>query len=894
MCQRRFLMNFSKKGTIKKQQEIKSATRKFASKININLFRIVLISFVFVLIVGAFAGFGVLKGLADSAPEIDQINVVPQGYKTNILDKDGNLIQTLSGAESNRVYVTIDEIPQVVRDAFISIEDERFYSHDGIDVQGIFRAFFTGIKRGGFGQGASTITQQLIKNQVFDGGAEDNFTDRFIRKIQEQYLAIQLEGRLDKDLILEYYLNNINLGAGAYGVQTASRRYFNKDVGELTLSEATVIAAIAQSPTNMNPITHTENNTARRKFILENMKRLELCTEEEFEKALADKVYKRIKTVNEEQSVVSYYSYFIDEVIDQILDDLQTKKGYTYTQASNTLYSGGLNIYTTQDSVVQNIMDEVYSNEEYFPAVGTASYYELTYLLSIQKPDGTAVHFNNNDLTNFFEDDRTYSTYYTEKEAAHARIEEFKKEMVGPKDQILGEKVSLILQPQSSMVIIDQATGHVVALVGGRGEKTGNRTLNRATFTKRQPGSTFKVLSTYLPALDSAGMTLASVIDDAPYLYPGDTKYVNNHNNTYEGLTPIRRAIYASMNVVTVKTLEKVTPQLGFEFLQKLGFTTLVESKTTDSGKVFSDINLATALGGLTEGVTNLELTAAFASIANNGVYNTPIFYTKILDHDGKVLLTNENSSRQVMKESTAFLLTNAMEDVVIKGTGKSVRFNSIKMPIAGKTGTTTNDNDLWFSGYTPYYTASIWSGYDNNRKQTNRDYQKKIWRDIMERIHVEKNLENTPFTMPDSIVTATICSKSGKLAVEGLCDHYVGGNTIRTEYFAKGTVPTEKCDVHVKVTVCNETGHIANEYCPEHTVTEKVFLLKEEAEGAKTADAAHILPKTVCTKHKAGDFLPPVFPPSPDDFEDDGYIDDDDEDEDPDADIEFNYDYGN
>ena len=706
-------MDFSRKGTMKKQQQIKSTSRKIASKAGVNLFRVILVGFVFLIIVGAFAGFGILKGLADSAPSIDQINVVPTGFTTNIYDKDGNLIQTLAGAESNRVYVKINEIPEVVRNAFISIEDERFYEHDGIDVKGIFRAFFSGLSSGRFDEGASTITQQLIKNQVFNGGAEDNFTDRVVRKVQEQYLAIQLENKLDKDLILEYYLNNINLGAGSYGVQTASRRYFNKDVSELNLSEAAVIAAIAQSPTYMNPITHKENNAKRRAEVLNNMLRLGHCTEEEYNKAKEDDVYSRIQSVNEEMADESYYSYFVDELIEQALEDLQTKKGYTYTQASNALYSGGLDIYTTLDSDVQKILDNVYSNPDYFPAVGSTSYWELTYALSILKSNGETIHYHIDDLKEFAGSTSKYFSYFSNKEDALNLIKDFKAAKVGEGDKVLLENSSLILQPQSSMVIMDQSTGQVVALIGGRGKKTGNRTLNRATNTVRQPGSVFKVLSTYLPALDSAGMTLASVIDDAPYQYPGSSKYVSNYNGVYEGLTTLRRAIYRSMNIVTVKAFNQVTPQVGFDYLQKLGFTTLVESD--ENG--YSDINLPTALGGITKGVSNLELTAAMAAVANSGVYTEPTFYTKILDHNGKILLENKPIKKQVMKESTSFLLTNAMEDVVKIGTGTSVRFPNIRMPIAGKTGTSTNDNDLWFSGYTPYYTATILSEETNPNK---------------------------------------------------------------------------------------------------------------------------------------------------------------------------------
>ncbi len=843
-------MDFSKKGTARKQQYIRSASRKIATKASVTVFRLFMVGLVSLIIIGSYLGFGVLKGLADSAPNIDQIEVKPSGFTTNIYDKDGNLIDTLIGAESNRVYVEISEIPKVLQDCVISIEDERFYEHNGIDVQGIFRAFFVALKSGDFGQGASTITQQLIKNQVFEGGAEDNFTDRFIRKVQEQYLAIQLEQKMSKEQILEYYLNTINFGAGTYGVQTASKRYFNKDVGELTLSEAAVLAAIAQSPTNMNPINHPDNNAQRRAQILESMKRLNLCTEEEYAQALSDDVYSRIQVVNDEQDVTSYNTYFVDELIEQVIADLQEEKGYTYTQASKALYSGGLNIYTTLDSKIQSVLDDVYTNEDYFPKIGTDSYWELTYALSIEKKNGKTIHYHTNDLLDF---KHLTTAYFSSKEAAEELIEQFKAAKVETDDIILAENNSLIIQPQSSMVIMDQHTGYVVGLIGGRGEKTGNRTLNRATNTTRQPGSTFKILSTYLPALDSAGMTLATVVDDAPYKYPGSDKYVSNWSgDNYEGLTTLRRAIMRSMNVVTVKTLEKVTPKVGFDYLQKLGFTTLVESGVSESGKTYSDINLPLALGGITKGVSNLELTAAYAAIANGGVYSKPIFYTKILDNNNKVLLNKKTSVRQVMMESTAFLLTNAMEDVVKKGTGTLVGFKNLKMPVAGKTGTTTDDKDLWFSGYTPYYTATIWSGYDNNKAQTNTSYQKIIWRDVMERIHKENGLEAVPFNKPDSIVERTICTKSGKLAVEGRCDVYEGGSTVKTEYFAKNTEPTDKCDIHVAVKICTTSGKIATEFCPPSTVVEKVLLFKEET--AKTQDTPFLLPSNddTCKVHNA------------------------------------------
>ena len=861
-------MDYSKKGIENKQQYIKSTSRRLISKTRVTLFRLCIVVIVFAAIVGAFAGFGYVKGLVDSAPDISQIDVIPTRYTTKVLDSEGNEIENLVGAMSNRVYVTIDDIPDVVQKAFICIEDERFYEHNGIDVKGIFRALFMGLSRGDFDEGASTITQQLLKNQVFDGGREVKFIDRLERKIQEQYLAIQLENELEKDEILEYYLNTINLGAGTLGVQTASRRYFNKNVQDLTLSEAAVMAAVAQLPVYHNPITYPERNAERKNEILGDMLEQGYCTKEEYDAAMADDVYARIQSVNEEVNSTSYYSYYVDELIEQVMEDLQTELNYTQAQASNLLYTGGLTIYTTQDPVIQRICDEVYADESFFPEMGV-SFWELTYALSIQHGDDedTARHYHNEDLLEYYKDfedpDNLYvdadgskfSLLFIDKDDMQKKIDAFKEAMMKEGDVVLGEKVTMTIQPQSSFVVMDQHTGYVAAIIGGRGEKTGNRTLNRATNTVRQPGSTFKVLSTYLPALDTAGMTLASVQEDAgPYYYPGTKTEVNNWKTKkeYEGLSSLRKGIYDSMNIVTVKTLVEVTPQIGFDYLKDLGFTSLVESRKEPDGRVVSDIHPPMALGGLTDGVSNLELTAAYAAIANDGIYTAPIFYTKIVDHDGKVLLEKKPYKEHVMKESTAWLLTSAMEDVVKIGTGKNLKLTEINMPIAGKTGSTSDYNDLWFSGFSPYYTATVWSGFDNNRSQTDKTYNRVIWKTIMERIHIEKQLETQEFKMPDSIVTAKICTKSGKLAVDGLCDHYLGGDATKIEYFAKGTEPTERCDVHVKATICTESDLLATENCPVNKLEEAVFLSKNEI--SETFDTPYVLPTKNCPIHKGPD----------------------------------------
>lgn len=832
-------MNYSQKGTAKKQRALTSRRRKILSKVNVAFFRTIFLCFLVCVIIGGFAGFGVIKGLIDNAPSIDSIDVAPSGFATTLYYSNGKESQKLIGSGANRVYVTLDQIPDYVENAFIAIEDARFRSHNGIDVKGIFRAFFNGIKKGEFDEGASTLTQQLLKNQIFNGGSEPTFIAKLERKIQEQYLAVQLEDKLSKDQILEYYLNTINLGQNTLGVQTASLRYFGKDVSELTISEAAVIAGITQSPSALNPISHPEANRDKREIVLRYMKEQNFISEAEYREALADDVYSRIQQLNEEQysdPSVQINSYFTDAVCEQVIQDLQDKLGYSETQAVNALYRDGLQIFTTQSQKIQNICDKIFRDEAMYPA---SSQWALTYRLSVMGKDGKEHHYNEYHLKRYFTEKKKqtgFDLYFKNKKDAKPYIKEFRSYILEDAKDITGESTNYTIQPQISFVLMNQHNGKVLALIGGRGEKNANRTLNRAIDSPRQPGSTFKVVSTYLPALDTRGMTLASIQDDAEFYYPDSKKKVRNWDGeAYKGLTTLRQGIVRSMNVVTVKTMVDVSPSVAYDYLIRLGFTTVYDKYVDENGKLFSDIQYPTALGGLTKGVTNFELTAAFAAIANKGVYTTPTLYTKILDHDGNVLLENKPDTRQVMKESTAWLLTNAMEDVVKVGTGGLTRFNSMSMPVAGKTGTTTGDIDLWFVGYTPYYTAGIWSGYDNNEDQDNTSYHKVLWRTAMQTVHQKLDKKYKEFEKPSNIVTARICTKSGKLAVDGLCDGYT-----RTEYFEAGTVPTEKCDVHVKFRICKKSKEIAGKYCPEDKVTEQVFLLKEET--GKTADTPYVI----------------------------------------------------
>ncbi len=827
-------MNYGKKGIRKKKKALHSTSVKLGRKLTLLITKAILTSIIAIAVIGISAGIGVFKGILSSAPDISHIDVSPKGFTTFVYDSEGHELEQLVAADSNRIPVTMEQIPEDLAHAFVAIEDARFYEHNGIDIKGIIRAGMIAIKERDLSQGASTITQQLLKNNVFEGWTHETTIQSIKRKIQEQYLALELEKIMDKDKILENYMNTINLGQNTLGVQAASLRYFGKPVYELKLSECAVIAGITQNPSRYNPISHPEENEKRKKKVLTNMLEQGYITQEEYDEAIEDDVYARIQTVNEESEDDSVYTYFVDALTKDILEDLVNVAGYNETQAYNLLYSGGLSIYTTQDSKIQAICDEAFSNPDNFPA---ETKWYLNYELSVKKANGeTENHSTEMFKAHFQQENKSFNLLYASQEEAYEAIEIYKNAVMSAGDEEIGERVFLTPQPEVSITVEDQNTGYVVAMVGGRGAKEASRTLNRATDTARQPGSTFKVVSTYAPALDSAGLTLGDVQNDAPYAYADGRPVSNWYSSGYRGLCSLREGIKDSLNIIAVKTLTQITPQLGYDYLINFGFTTL-KDRYEVNGKVFSDIQQSLALGGITMGVTNKELNAAYATIANGGTYYKPTLYTKVVDHDGKVILDNTKpESHRVIKETTAFLLTDAMEDVVTSGTGGSVNFGN--MAIAGKTGTTSDYNDVWFAGYTPYYTATTWAGYDNSAKlsgSAEKNLAKILWRAVMSKIHEE--LPNQSFNRPAGIVSATVCSQSGRLPVSGLCD-----GSVKSEYFAEGTVPSESCDVHYSGMVCAYSMKPAADNCP-FSMAGTLTLLPERLEGAgisrKTQSAA-------------------------------------------------------
>ena len=719
---------------------------------------------------------GTLWYLIATAPDLDAISLSPSESATYICDFDGNYIRRLTFATSNRDLVTLDEIPEALQQAIVAIEDERFYSHHGIDVHGILRAFFKGITSGSFSEGASTITQQLIKNQVFtEWTSERTLLDRMRRKVQEQYLAVQLEKRSSKEEILENYLNTINLGAGCYGVQSAAKRYFGKDVSDLTLSECAVLAAIPQNPSGYNPVSFPEANRRRQLIVLNYMETQGYISHDAHREAENDPVYDRILASDPVSGWENVYSYYEDALITQVTDILMQELHYAQEQAHRAIFGGGLRIYSAQDAALQTICEEEFSNPANFPASA-------------------------------------------------------------------GEEL------QASLVLMDQHTGLVRALVGGHGEKQASLTLNRATDTLRQPGSTFKILTAYAPALDAAGETLATLYENTPFSYEDGTPVGNWDSTDTSAAVTIREAITRSVNLAAVRCITAITPALGLQYAQNLGITTL---------RAASDCIQPLALGGITDGVTNLELTGAFATIADGGIYRTPKFFTKILNRSGEVLyafsdleeistsadelpddfrtrtLAKRDNTR-VLKDSTAFLLTSAMQGVVSDPSGTAYQsVSASNQPVAGKTGTTSDYKDIWFVGFTPYYTCGVWGGYDSNKELPDgcHSYQKTLFSAVMNRIHA--TLLASEFTPPSSIQQVRLCKESHLPAIEGGCrDTY-------TEYFAVGTAPEKDCPLHIPIPETEPIviyPDILDQLLPEAPDTESASEASESSSETETA----------------------------------------------------------
>lgn len=658
--------------------------------------------------------------------------------------------ERLYGTE-NRLWVSYEEMPEDLINAFVSIEDKRFFTHDGIDIRRTAGAVL-GFLSGNDSYGGSTITQQLIKNVT----GEDDVTIQ--RKIQEILRALNLESKRSKQEILEMYLNTIYLAKGCYGVSAASYQYFGKEVSELTLVECAALASIPQNPSKWNPVSNPDLNAERRWTVLEEMyKNTDIektYTLEEIRAAQEETLV--LKQGSDEQAGSTVHSWFVDTLIFDVIKDLQDTYNYDEQTAKNLLYSGGLQIYCTIDRNIQAKLDAVYQIDANFPSHGSGA------------------------------------------------------------------------QVESAMTIMDQKTGNVVAIIGGRGVKDTPLGFNRATMAARQPGSSIKPLSAYSVAIEKGLINYSTILDDCPFTADTEDYWPSNWNSVYEGLVTVAEAVRESKNTCAVRAVDLLGTRTSYDYLvNKYRLSTLVKA----------DMDYAPlALGGFTNGVYNRDMCAAYAAIANNGVYNAPKTYTKILDASGNVLLDGADKTREViLSEDTCAATTKLLQEVVNSPSGTAYSGITLrtKMDVAGKTGTTQNDMDVYFCGYTPYYTATCWAGYDIPKTldgftsgQTRVRAATYIWDQVMTAIHEDivaaGNVKTFSDTLTKNLVTKTYCMDSGLLAGPN-CSLDLRGNRTATGYYTLSNLPTATCDVHVAVTYCNDTNCVAGPGC---TNTRTVALL--------------------------------------------------------------------
>lgn len=741
---------------------------------------LIIIFIIFILL--CLIGVGILAGVFFS----DKLKLTKAeltiGHNNSVVkDIDDEQIFDLSSGDINRKIITYSEMGPYLPNAYVAIEDKRFYDHSGIDLTRTMSAAIQYVLRGGHSSyGGSTITQQLVKNLKSD--KDDTGFAGVTRKIREMSRAYQIEQMLSKQQILEQYLNIIYVGGTTIcGVENGAKYYFSKSAKDLDLAEAAFLAGINHSPNSYNPFWNegdedvTKAIKTRTKTVLAEMKDQNRISDnaEEAEKLYNEAVAEvdaGLKFKEGSFNNATQMSYHTDAAIKEVVSDLAELKDIDEKAARSLLVSGGYKIYTTQNTEIQKRMEKEYVKDEYI-------YYART--------------------------------------------------TGGPKENKE--------HTQSGMVIIDNKTGYVIGCMGGLGTDVDATGYNRAIQAPRQTGSAIKPLANVIPGLEEGVITAATVYDDRRADFGGG--YAPKNVANYRGLTTVRKAIEVSSNVVNMKILSNVGPSKAIKYLQDMGLSHVNPDL---------DNNLALSIGGMSEGATPLEMAAAYEAIANGGEYTEPTFYTKVEDSNGNVILESKQEKRRVMEETTAYITADILKDVVTGSSGTAYMCKISGMDVAAKTGTTDSKKDKWLCGFTPYYSAATWVGYDTPEevRYGNANAAQQIWARIMKDIH--SDLKDAKFVKPSGITTATVCLQSGKLATKSCTQKY-------TEIFKAGTVP-KYCEGHDKVKICKETGKLATEYCPE--VEEKGYAVtpdKEKDPAWKSlSGTTYTRPTEECNKHTA------------------------------------------
>ena len=709
--------------------------------------------------VGAFAGVFFSDRWALTKEEL-----ISNG-NTEVFDSDGKQIALLSVSEGNgnRKVIPLDKMGKYTVNAYIAVEDKRFYEHKGVDILRTGKATISYLLHKADDTsvgGGSTITQQLVKNLMNDDA--DTGTAGIERKIREMSRAYQIEKILEKDEILEKYLNIIFVGgAELHGVEYGSQYYFAKSAKDLDLAESAFLAGINNSPNMYNP--YDENNDhsdlikSRTKLVLGYMKE---------QNRISD---------NQEEAEKLYNEAVVTEAVSQAAKDLAKKKDISLAEANAMISSGGYKLYTTQNSKIQKTVLNEMAKKSYI-----------------------------------------------------------EKRTVSEKDKN-GKYKQINIQTQSGMTIIEPKTGYVVAMGGAFGSDKGSDK-NFAINTDRQTGSSIKPLANVATGLEEKVINASTLYyDNVTDFSQNGQRYIPKNAGGYQGLCTVRKSIEVSSNIVNIKIFSNIGAKKVIEYLHAFGLDTYNEKD--DSG-------LSLAIGGSKHSSSTLQMAAAYAAIANDGVYIEPTFYKKLVDANGKTILEPEQETRRVISEGNAYIIKNILIDVVTgaQGTGNECYING--MDVAVKTGTTDNDGDTWLCGFTPYYAAATWNGYPygGNISMYNVGNARKLWANVMKTVH--KDLKGERFKKPDSVVTGKVCRTSGKLATSKCASTY-------TEYFTEGNLP-KQCDGHTLVEICKDTKKVANEYCP--STEEKAYADVPEKERNAwwkvSGKNKLVVPTEKCTKH--------------------------------------------
>ena len=741
------------------------------------------LSFIIALCVGlALLGavIGIAKAFVDTAPTLDLAALDAQDKTSFIYDSEGNLITDYKGTE-DRIMVSIDEIPEMLQNAFIAVEDARFYEHNGVDVKRIVGALVANFTSGST-QGGSTITQQLIKQTVLS--SEQSYK----RKLQEAYLAMELETRYTKKQILESYLNTIFLGGSYYGVRVAAYGYFGKELDQLTLRECAMLAGLTRSPNYYNPRSnfYTRNtegsNTPditnnRTDYVLRQMRENGLITAQQYNAALdrsTASVLEKSPASTDMYAYPHYVEYAISDVVDTFLDlnGLEDTSANRYAM-ENKLRTGGYSVYLCLDTEIQEIVEDTLANWSDYPR--------------LRDPSDKVYQSRNADGT------------YTE-----------------------------IEQPQAAACVFDYRTGELKAIVGGRYKPTTRKTLNRASGMTMPVGSSIKPLTVYAPAID-LGASPASIAYNMPVPISGwkdssgkDSWPKNYGGGGYKGPQSFRSALRNSYNTAAAQILMTyVGVSRSVEYLHLMG----IPDKNINADP------FGLALGS--SGITPVQMAVAFGTIANKGVYQQPLSFSRIVDSNGNVVVDmhQQQDRHQVFKPSTAYLVVDMLKEAVQSGTGTKAKISS--QVVAGKTGTNSDSKGVFFAGMTGWYSASVWIGHDNYKalssKATGGNAAAPLWQSFMEKIHKAKNLDSREIidgTPSDyNLVRVTTCGVSGQLATDA-CYNDVNGYKTITDYWSADSVPTAYCSMHKSVSICTESGLLATDYCPSYSVESRGIVL--------------------------------------------------------------------